>query len=110
MNTIDQSGEPETSGGNLSELKILNHKSYVDRSGFLHVVGEVQNNAPNSIQLVKITSTYYGSNNQVVATDFTYTDPSGISAGDKAPFELILTSASIPISEIDHYKLSASYQ
>jgi len=110
MNTIDQSGEPETSGGNLSELKILNHKSYVDKSGFLHVVGEVQNNTPNSIQLVKITSTYYGSNNQVVATDFTYTDPSGISAGDKAPFELILTSASIPISEIDHYKLSASYQ
>src|SRR6266540_1780216 len=39
---------------------------------------------------------------------FTY--PSGISAGDKAPFELILTFASVPISEIDHYKLSASYQ
>jgi hypothetical protein len=33
-----------------------------------------------------------------------------LSAGDKAPFELILTSASIPIKEIDNYSLSLDWQ
>jgi hypothetical protein len=33
-----------------------------------------------------------------------------LSAGDKAPFELILTSASIPVKEIDNYRLSIDWQ
>ena len=61
-------------------------------------------------QFVKVTGTYYDSSNQVVATDFTYTNPSDIGPGQKAPFELTLLSASIPVSQIDHYNLIASYQ
>ncbi len=41
---------------------------------------------------------------------FTYTDPSDIGSGQKAPFELLLMSASVPTSQIDHYNLQASYQ
>ena len=37
------------------------------------------------------------SSNQVVGTQFTYASPSDIASGEKAPFVLILTSASIPI-------------
>jgi hypothetical protein len=33
-----------------------------------------------------------------------------LSAGDKAPFELILTSATIPVKEIDNYRLSLDWQ
>ena len=77
--------------------------------GYLHVVGEIENNSPTKIQFVKVTGTFYDSNNQVVATDFTYTNPSDIGAGLKAPFELTLISASIPISQIDHYNLQATY-
>ena len=47
---------------------------------------------------------------QVVGTQFTYANPSEIAPKDKAPFELILTSASLPSSLIDHYNLQASYQ
>ena len=76
----------------------------------MHVVGEVENNTPTNISFMKITGTFYDINNEVVATDFTYTNPTDISPGQKAPFELILTSASIPVSEIDRYYLAGSYQ
>jgi hypothetical protein len=52
----------------------------------------------------------FRSNNQVVGTQFTYTNPSDIAGGDKAPFDLTLLSASIPTSQISHYSLQASSQ
>jgi hypothetical protein len=84
--------------------------SFIDSIGSLHVVGEVQNNTPNPANFVKVTGTFYSKGNEVVATDFTYTSPRDIAPGDKAPFEIILTSASIPLSEIDNYRMVASSQ
>lgn len=76
----------------------------------MHVVGEVQNNSPTFARFVQVTGTFYDSNNQVVPTDFTFTNPSDIGSGQKAPFDLTLPSASIPISQIDRYNLIASSQ
>jgi hypothetical protein len=73
-------------------------------------VGEVENDTPNTAKLVQITGTFYDINNAVVGNQFTYTNPSNISSGAKALFDLILMSASVPASLVDHYKLSASYQ
>ena len=80
---------------NIILLQILSHNSFTDSVGYLHVVGEVQNNTPANAQFVQVIGTFYDNNNQVVGTQFTYTNPSDIGAGQKAPFELILTSASI---------------
>ena len=88
----------------------MSHNSFTDSIGCLHVVGEVQNNNPTIAQYVEIIGTFYDSNNQVVATDFTNTNPADIGSGQKAPFDLTLTSASIPVSQIDHYELQTSYQ
>jgi hypothetical protein len=93
-----------------SGLQILSHNSFTDSVGYLHVVGEVQNNTPTNAQFVQVTGTFYDNNNQVVGTQFTYTNPSDIGSGQKAPFDLTLLSASIPISQIDHYNLIASSQ
>ena len=90
-------------------IKILSSNDFIDSIGYLHVVGEVENNTPANIQFIKVTGTFYDSNNQVVGTDFTYTNPTDIGPGQKAPFELILSSASIPITQIDHYNLQATY-
>jgi hypothetical protein len=95
---------------NKSSITILSHNSYVDSTGSFHVVGEVENNTPNTAKLVQITGTFYDINNAVVGNQFTYTNPSNISSGAKALFDLILMSASVPASLVDHYKLSASYQ
>jgi hypothetical protein len=95
---------------NKSSITILHHNSYIDSAGSFHVVGEVENDTPNTAKLVQITGTFYDINNAVVGNQFTYTNPSNISSGAKALFDLILMSASVPASLVDHYKLSASYQ
>jgi hypothetical protein len=100
----------ESIENNLNGLQILRHKSFTDSIGYLHVVGEIKNNYPATATFVRIVGTFYDINNQVVGTQFTYANPSDIGSGEKAPFVLILTSASIPISQLDHYSLQASYQ
>ena len=89
-------------------LQILSHNSFTDSAGYMHVVGEIKNNSTSIATFVKIIGTFYDVNNQVVATDFTYTNPENIGSRQKAPFDLTLTSASIPVSQIDHYNLQAS--
>jgi Periplasmic copper-binding protein (NosD) len=91
-------------------LKILSHNSFIDSAGYFHVVGEVENVSPNNVESVKVIGTFYDADSKVVGTDFTFTNPTKLSAGDKAPFELILTSASIPVKEIDNYRLSLDWQ
>lgn len=67
------------------------------------MVGEIENNTPANIRFVKVTGTFYDSNNQVIAIDLTYRNPSDIESGQNAPFEITLLSASVPITQIDHY-------
>lgn len=100
----------ESIENNLNGLQILSYSSFTDSIGYLHVVGEIKNNYPSTATFVRIVGTFYDINNQVVGTQFTYANPSDIGSGEKAPFVLILRSASIPISQIDHYSLQASYQ
>jgi hypothetical protein len=91
-------------------VQILSHNSYTDSVGYFHVVGEVENNTPTTAEYVQVTGTFYDINDAVVGTQFTYTNPPDISSGGKAPFDLALTTASVPSSMIDHYNLVASYQ
>ncbi|HSA74470.1 MAG TPA: FxLYD domain-containing protein [Nitrososphaeraceae archaeon] len=100
----------ESIGNNLNGLQILSHNSFTDSLGYMHVVGEIKNNYPSTATFVRIVGTFYDINNQVVGTQFTYSTPSDIGSGDRAPFELVLTSASVPIAQIDHYNLQTSYQ
>jgi len=91
-------------------VTILSHNSYTDSVGYFHVVGKVENNTPNPAQLVQVTGAFYDINNALVGTQFTHTNPSDISSGAMAAFDLILNSASVPASLIDHYKLNVTYQ
>ncbi len=93
-----------------SKLIISSYNSYINSIGHMHMIGEVENNTPNVIQYVKVTGTFYDNNNKVVGTSFTYTDPTDLAAGETAPFDLILTEASIPIEQIERYTLKVSGQ
>jgi hypothetical protein len=110
LNSSDTANTSSNTAVQDKSFKILSSNDFIDSIGYLHVVGEVQNNTPTNAQFVKITGTFYDSSDNVVGTDFTYTDPSDIGSGQKAPFELLLMSASIPVSQVDHYNLQASYQ
>jgi hypothetical protein len=89
-------------------LKVLSSNSYIDSLGYLHVVDAIQNGTTESVTYVKATATFYDQNNKVVATDYSFTSPSDLGPGDKAPFEIILTSASIPLKQIHHRTIIAS--
>jgi hypothetical protein len=89
-------------------LKLLSSNSFIDDIGLLHLVGEIENATPDSVISVLATATFYDKNNNVVATDNSLTSPSDLGPGDKAPFDIILTSASIPVNQIDHSRIIVS--
>lgn len=87
-------------------LEILSHSSYVDDVGVMHVVGEIKNIATGTATYVKIAATFYNSTGHVVATAFTYSDPSDLNPDQTAPFEVLLVYTNrVPL--VDAYELTA---
>ena len=89
--------------------RILSYSSYVGSTGSLHIVGEVINESFQPIRFVEITATFYDSNNRVIGTDFTFTNPSTLEPGQIAPFDLIIIEGSIPTYLMAYYTLSVDY-
>ena len=112
-NKITNLTEPNsgTIGENDSDgVQILKNSSFIDSNGNMHVLGEVRNNLPTTAVFVTIVGIFYDVQNEVVATQFTYAKPVNIESGQKAIFELIVTTARVPISMIDHYNLEINYE
>ncbi|MDW3679418.1 MAG: hypothetical protein QOA14_07600 [Nitrososphaeraceae archaeon] len=112
-NKITNLTEPNsgTIGENNSDgVQILKNSSFIDSNGNMHVLGEVRNNLPATAVFVTIVGIFYDVQNEVVATQFTYAKPVNIESGQKAIFELIVTTARVPISMIDHYNLEINYE
>ena len=109
-NETEQTKPSSMVDSSLNGLQILSDNSFTDSVGYLHLVCEVQNNSPTNAQFVQVIGTFNDNKNEVVVTQFTYTNPSDIGSGQEAPFDLTLLSASIPISQIHHYNLQATAQ
>jgi hypothetical protein len=78
-----------------------------------HIVGEVQNNGTQPAKFVQVSATLYDSNNKVIGTDFSFTNPSDIDPGQKAPFEITVGTDKVmggDLSIIDHYAVQVSGQ
>jgi hypothetical protein len=99
-----------TGENNSNGVQILKNNSFIDSNNNMHVVGEVRNNLPSTAVFVTIVGNFYDAQNEVVATQFTYAKPANIESGQKATFELIVTTSSVPISLIDHYTLQLNYE
>ena len=76
----------------------------------MHIIGEVENKSPIVVEYVKVIGTLYDNNNKVVGTSFTFTEPTDLEPGEKAPFDLIIQDASIPVEQIERYTLKVSEQ
>ncbi|MGH9951548.1 MAG: FxLYD domain-containing protein [Nitrososphaeraceae archaeon] len=95
---------------NISEpVNLLSHNARED-GGYLHVVGEVENGLGRVIDYVKVTGTFYEANNQVIGTDFVFTDPSSLEAGETVPFDLTLFTDAVDPSQVSSYKIRVSWQ
>ena len=90
-------------------LQILSNNSHIDTYGWLHVVGEIKNIATGPANFVEVIATFYDSTGKVVASDFTYSNPSDLNGSQTASFELILMAEErVPL--IASYALTADSQ
>ncbi|HZE77753.1 MAG TPA: FxLYD domain-containing protein, partial [Nitrososphaeraceae archaeon] len=65
--------------------------SYIDRSGILHITGEVQNNFGFPVQSVQVTATLYGSQKNVIDRKSVYTYIDQLkSGGGRSGFNIIV--------------------
>lgn len=86
-------------------LEILSHSSYIDSIGYMHIVGEVENIATGKATYVKVIATCYDEADKVVDVSFTFSNPSDIEAGQKAPFEILIMSEKV--ETVASYELTA---
>lgn len=93
-----------------NKIEITSHNSYINSIGNLHVIGEIENNSPLIAEFVKIIGTFYDDNGNVVGTSYTYSNPTDIGSGEKAPFDLSLSDSTIPVDQIKEYRLTISYR
>ena len=67
-----------------------NWSHYVDSIGYLHIIGEVENNTSGYIDLTKVSANFFNSNGSILDTDNTYTVLDVVEPGEKACFEMLL--------------------
>ena len=87
-------------------LTIVQGEQRTNDFGWYQIVGEVRNGGSEATEFVKVVATFYDETGQVINTDFTYTDPSDLAAGQSAPFEVTVTDEDIS-DDIESVKLSA---
>ena len=113
---IEENDNEENSSDNVqrimtapqSNLNITSATTYFD-GDYFYIVGEVLNSASNTKEFVKVISTLYDENNNVIGTEYTYTDPSTIPSSSSAPFKLMTGSGDVSsIDSIKSYKIVAS--
>ena len=84
---------PQLPSSTPPQLRILGTNSFYDNNQYnpgLHTVGEVLNYGTEKATFVSVSATLYDANNQVVGIGHTYTTPSNIMPGKKAPFEIVV--------------------
>ena len=92
-------------------VSIISNSSYIDSSGSLHIDGEVYNDmALNTARDVQVNATFYDTIGNVVGSTRAFTDPEDLPSGENATFNVLLTSASIPIADIEHYGLVVEWK
>lgn len=92
-------------------VSIISNSSYTDSSGALHIDGEVYNDvALITAKEVQVIGTFYDTNGKVVGSARALTDPEYLPSGENATFNILLTTASIPIADIDHYSLVVDWK
>jgi hypothetical protein len=103
--TLGETQTDASSGG--GNVNLLSQRFNEDEFSS-EIVGEVENNGTEAVKFVKVATTFYDGNGNIVGTENTYADPSDLSPGMKAPFKIFLTSDSV-ISDTETYGFTISW-
>ncbi|HUW11086.1 MAG TPA: FxLYD domain-containing protein [Anaerolineae bacterium] len=85
-----------------------NHSWYVNSSGSLWIVGEVQNDTPDRLELVAVTANVYNGSGGLLADGTGYTDLDHLDPGDKTCFDILIGAepenwATYEFEPLDYY-------
>lgn len=112
LRVTDDSGNTDTSERvitvsqqSVASAEIIEENSYSSSYGYLYVVGVVKNTGDVNLNFVKITGTFYDASNNVVDTDFTYSDLDILTPQQESPFKLMLEQP----AGYDHYSVQVSF-
>ena len=83
--------------GSVSDLKGKNPERLYAQSNDL--VGEIKNRGED-VSYVKIIATLYDKDDIVIGTDYTYTDPSDLRSGQRAPYDISLSDSDVDVDKI----------
>ena len=100
-------GSASSSSGAIKETS-QNH--FVDKLGYVHVVGEIQNVADRTIDFVKVNVAYYDSQNQIIGTDFVYSSPDSLSPGQTATYNVLTSPDSLASPDVNTIKTTYEYE
>jgi len=82
---------------------VVSHSTKRDRLlGDLYYdsIGEIENRGEEDVSFVKIIATFYDKDDIVIGTDYTYTDPSDLRPGQKAPYDISISDSDVDVNEI----------
>jgi hypothetical protein len=92
-------------------LQMRNPTISQDSIGAVHFIGEVVNRGNEAARFVEIIATFYDSQNRVIGTHNTFTNPDNIYPGQSAPFELIVGFGdTIQVAYVDHVKFHLDWR
>jgi hypothetical protein len=66
----------------LGKLDIVGETTSWFNDDTFNIVGEIKNNGTHDVDFVKVIASLYNADGAVIGSDFIYTDPSTIEAGD----------------------------
>jgi len=93
----------------MGKLDIVGETTSWFNDDTFNIAGEINNNGTRDVDFAKVSATLYNADGNVIGSDFTYTDPSTIPAGDKAPFQFRITDFNVrDVGENETYKVSVS--
>jgi len=70
------------------ELGVVNTRRFEDAAGFYHVAGVVENKSRQHVEQARVIVTLYDRGGRVINVAFAYPQPSSLSPGDRADFDV----------------------
>ncbi len=92
----------------VGKVDILSQTGAINDISMYEINGEVQNNTGAKVTFVSISATFYNSAGAVIDTATTYSDPTDLEPGAKAPFKVLSAKSDIS-GQIARFNLVTSH-
>jgi hypothetical protein len=99
------SAPTQTSAPPQGQVSLSHATWHTDSIGAIWVVGEVDNGLDHDVALVKVTASFYGASNQLLATEFGFACVNAIPGGGDSPFTVLKFPS---LNGIDHVQVGVT--